>query len=99
MSESEYNYTLKYKKKFKDDLEKINRQGKSKNRDINDLNEIIGLLAQGIKLPEINKDHKLKGSSKGNKECHIKGDWLLEYRIKNDELILIRTGSHSELGL
>jgi mRNA interferase YafQ len=32
-------------------------------------------------------------------ECHIEPDWLLIYRIDKayNELILVRTGSHSEL--
>ncbi len=31
------------------------------------------------------------------RECHIESDWLLIYKRTKDELILIRTGSHSEL--
>lgn len=32
-------------------------------------------------------------------ECHIEPDWLLIYKYSNDELILllVATGSHSEL--
>ena len=32
-------------------------------------------------------------------ECHIEPDWLLIYKIQNEELILLlfSTGSHSEL--
>ena len=37
--------------------------------------------------------------SKIASECHIEPDWLLVYRINNDELILllVETGSHSDL--
>ena len=33
------------------------------------------------------------------RECHIKPDWLLIYRIDNEDLLLFlfRTGSHSDL--
>ncbi|WQY51773.1 type II toxin-antitoxin system YafQ family toxin [Helicobacter pylori] len=31
------------------------------------------------------------------RECHIKADILLVYLVKDDELILLRLGSHSEL--
>ncbi|MUU69568.1 type II toxin-antitoxin system mRNA interferase toxin, RelE/StbE family [Helicobacter pylori] len=31
------------------------------------------------------------------RECHIKPDILLVYLVKDDELILVRLGSHSEL--
>ena len=45
------------------------------------------------------KDHKLKGRYKGRRECHIKPDWLIIYKVdkKNKEIIFERTGSHAEL--
>ncbi|MCQ2806414.1 type II toxin-antitoxin system YafQ family toxin, partial [Helicobacter pylori] len=39
----------------------------------------------------------LKGKWKPFRECHIKPDVLLVYLVKDDELILLRLGSHSEL--
>ncbi|WP_162967296.1 type II toxin-antitoxin system mRNA interferase toxin, RelE/StbE family, partial [Helicobacter pylori] len=39
----------------------------------------------------------LKGKWKPFRECHIKADILLVYLVKDDELILVRLGSHSEL--
>ncbi|MDE7310133.1 MAG: type II toxin-antitoxin system YafQ family toxin [Eubacterium sp.] len=36
-------------------------------------------------LPLQNKDHDLKGNFAGKRECHIAPDWLLIYRIENDE--------------
>ncbi|MBQ3645399.1 MAG: type II toxin-antitoxin system mRNA interferase toxin, RelE/StbE family, partial [Synergistaceae bacterium] len=35
----------------------------------------------------------------GLRECHVQSDWLLVYRIDNDEvkLLLLRTGTHSDL--
>ncbi|MCU0288190.1 MAG: type II toxin-antitoxin system YafQ family toxin [Acidobacteria bacterium] len=41
----------------------------------------------------------MSGNWKDHMECHIEPDWLLIYRIdrKYNELILVRTGSHSEL--
>ncbi len=45
------------------------------------------------------RDHALKGEWNGYRELHISGDWLLIYRIEEDELqlVLTRTGSHDEL--
>ncbi|MBM6675804.1 type II toxin-antitoxin system YafQ family toxin [Olsenella uli] len=45
------------------------------------------------------RDHALKGEWGGYRELHISGDWLLVYRINEDELqlVLTRTGSHDEL--
>ena len=48
-------------------------------------------------LPKKYKDHSLIGNWRGHRECHIKPDWLLIYRIQEQELNLERTGSHSEL--
>ncbi|MBN1559513.1 type II toxin-antitoxin system mRNA interferase toxin, RelE/StbE family [candidate division KSB1 bacterium] len=33
----------------------------------------------------------------GSRECHIELDWLLIYENDDLELILIRTGSHTDL--
>jgi len=39
----------------------------------------------------------LIGSYHGCRECHVSPDWLLIYQTTETELILVRTGSHSEL--
>src|SRR5271166_3662648 len=41
--------------------------------------------------------HKLSGEWKGLWECHIEPDWLLIYDITSAEVLLIRTGAHSDL--
>lgn len=43
------------------------------------------------------KDHKLIEDYVGTRECHIETDWLLAYEDHDDEIILIRTVSHSDL--
>ncbi|WRF65322.1 type II toxin-antitoxin system YafQ family toxin [Helicobacter pylori] len=59
------------------------------------LKEVI--LRKKEPLPPQFKDHALKGVWKPYRECHIKADVLLVYLVKDDELILLRLGSHSEL--
>jgi len=59
--------------------------------------QIIQQLAQGESLEEKFRDHKLIGNYVGTRECHIEPDGLLIYEDHNDELILIRTGTHSDL--
>lgn len=63
------------------------------------LENVIDTLAKGENLPAKNKDHSLKGNLKEFRECHISPDWLLIYKIKESELILllVNTGSHSDL--
>ena len=45
------------------------------------------------------RDHALKGNWQGYRELHIDADWLLIYRIEQDELelVLTRAGSHDDL--
>lgn len=60
---------------------------------------VIEKLANGEILELKYKDHQLVGNYKNCRECHIKPDLLLIYRINNDilELALIEIGSHAEL--
>ena len=66
---------------------------------IEELDRVITMLANNLILPVKYKDHELSGVWKGFRECHIEPDWLLIYRVINNDLILtlIRTGSHSDL--
>lgn len=81
--------------KFLKDL----RLAKSKGLNLSLLEDVVNKIASGTKLDSKYKDHNLSGYYQGFRECHIKPDWLLIYRIDEDELMLflIRTGSHSDL--
>ncbi len=61
------------------------------------LSQVIGKLQAQEPLEPKHKDHKLKGNYKECRECHIKPNLLLIYRIIGENLHLIRLGSHSEL--
>jgi len=61
------------------------------------LSEVIDRLAAGDPLPAKLRDHPLKGGYAGCRECHLKPDLLLIYVLTQEELRLIRLGSHSEL--
>jgi len=63
------------------------------------LKEIIILLAENKTLDEKYKDHKLTGDFKDLRECHVKPDLLLVYKINNDilELALVQVGNHGSL--
>ncbi len=43
------------------------------------------------------KPHPLKGEWKNYWDCHIDPDWLLIYRITENEVLLARTGTHADL--
>lgn len=78
---------------FKKDYKKLSPQDKE------EVKRIIMRLANNEVLDPKYKDHKLIGNYKDCKECHIKPDLLLIYRIDANilELALVRTGNHSEL--
>lgn len=85
--------TIVRKSRFKKDFKKLLSSGK----DLEELAEFIRLLANDEPLAERHRDHALIGDYEGCRECHITTDWLLIYQLTNTELILVRTGSHSEL--
>ena len=90
-------YIVKYTNDFKKDIKRIKKQGK----DLEKIKNVINKLANGEELEEKYKNHMLTNSKryKNCGECHITPDWLLVYKINNNELILLlfATGSHSEL--
>ena len=59
--------------------------------------EIVYNLLNGEELEEKYKDHQLKENLKEYRECHIKPDLLLVYKIEGEILELIDIGSHSYL--
>ena len=87
--------TIKYETGFKKDYKRIVKRG----YDVSLLKEVIDKLANKIPLPKKYKDHGLSGNYVGFRECHITPDWLLIYKVDDNELILYltRTGSHSDL--
>jgi mRNA interferase YafQ len=66
-----------------------------------ELQKVITMLVNEEPLPKKYQDHALVNSRnyKDMRECHIEPDWLLIYKIVQDNLILklIRTGNHSDL--
>ncbi|GAA7222794.1 type II toxin-antitoxin system mRNA interferase toxin, HP0892 family [Helicobacter pylori] len=80
-------------KKFDKDLKILVKNG----FDLKLLYKVVENLAKEQPLDPKYKDHPLKGTLKDFRECHIKSDILLVYLVRDDELILVRLGSHSEL--
>ncbi len=81
------------RRQFRHDLKRQKRRGK----DIGDLIAAVELLAEQGALPSAYNPHKLSGEWSGVWECHIEPDWLLIYGVTDDEVLLIRTGSHADL--
>lgn len=79
--------------RFKKDLKRIAKRG----WDIDVLDAIISLLQLGAPLPKNAFSHKLSGAYKGSWECHVAPDWLLIYDVNEEEVFLVRTGTHADL--
>ncbi|CAN2040091.1 mRNA interferase toxin YafQ [Candidatus Magnetomoraceae bacterium gMMP-15] len=86
-------YPIRITRRFQKDIKRLKRSSK----DIEKLFFVINKLAEGEKLSRIYRDHPLKGVFKSKRDCHIEDDWILIYSIEDNELILYRTGSHSQL--
>lgn len=86
---------IRYENSFKRDYKKILKRGYNQES----FEEVLGILVNQKSLPQKYKDHPLSGNWGGFRECHIAPDWLLIYRINDNELelCLTRTGTHSDL--
>ena len=89
--------TIKRATAFKRDYKRI--KSTPLHKDIETLlPEIVDLLADDKPLGERHRDHGLGGNWKGHRECHLKPDLLLIYKLANQATLrLVRMGSHSEL--
>ena len=84
-------YQLQFTSQFKRAQKKLDK----KSRQLVD--SVVLQLANGESLPPKNFDHALKGKWRGHRECHVKPDLLLIYKIEKDILRLtcVHVGSHS----
>ena len=77
----------------KKDFKRIKKRGK----DLSKLKEVVSVIAKSEVLEERHRDHSLSGKWSGSRDCHIEPDWILIYRVDDENLFLERTGSHSDL--
>ena len=86
---------LVFSNRFKRDLKLLAKRG----LDLDLLDEVIEKLRKRQPLDKKYKDHSLTGDYAGFRECHVLPDWLLIYRIDEEELFLFlsRSGAHSGL--
>lgn len=90
-------YHVQYTSRFKKEFKKLLKQGKDENLFL----EVLNVIANGKELAEKYKNHKLINDKtfKECYKCHIQPDWLLVYKVQDNELVLLlfATGSHSDL--
>ncbi|MBP3763337.1 MAG: type II toxin-antitoxin system YafQ family toxin [Bacteroidales bacterium] len=88
-------YGIDYSTTFKKSYKRCIKRGLP----IEELNHVIKVLASGEPLDPKYKDHALTGNFTSYRECHIRPDWLLVYRINQlvELLYLQNTGTHSDI--
>ena len=78
------------------------REAKGRYRTVLDdaLVAVLRTLVAGKTLPAKYRDHALSGDWADHRDCHLRPDLILIYRLPDDDTLqLVRLGSHSELGL
>lgn len=86
--------TIRHTTRFKKDYR---RERKTDPRLDTALRAVVGMLVSGAALPEKFRDHPLAGQWKDYRDCHVRPDLVLVYRVTADEVELVRLGSHSDL--
>lgn len=88
-------YQIVITNKFKKDVKLLNKR----EYDMELIKRVIIQFEEEGKLPKIFKSHKLSGDFLGYWEAHIKPDWLIIWKVFDNEkeIWLVRTGTHSDL--
>jgi len=88
-------YSVVYTGQFKRSLKRCVKRG----LDIKVFTDTLDILQRTGSLPAHYQAHKLSGKYSECWECHMQPDWLLVWKQNRTELelILIDTGSHSDL--
>ena len=88
-----------FAKRFGKDWKRLERSGRYPMQELKDVMQF--LIENREPLPPAFFDHPLKGEWIDHRDCHVRGDWVLIYRInetpQGEEITFVRTGTHSEL--
>lgn len=83
-------------KQFVKDWQRLSHSGRYDMRRLKAA--MLLLVANDAPLPPEYLDHELSGERKGFRECHIGGDFLLIYDLREDDsIIFTRAGTHADL--
>ncbi len=87
-------FSASFTGQFKQDRKRARKRG----WDVERLDQTIERLIAGETLEPRYHVHKLRGGYLGHWECHIAPDFLLIWYLPSvEELVFVRTGSHSDL--
>jgi mRNA interferase YafQ len=87
-------------KQFGKDWKRLAKSGRYPMQELRDVMTL--LIANKALLPAEYKDHPLQGDWKDYRDCHVRGDWVLIYRIETEKdgtetIIFARTGTHADV--
>jgi mRNA interferase YafQ len=81
---------------FVKDWERLSHSGRYNMRHLKEV--MLLLIGNDSPLPPEYLDHELVGEWIGFRECHIGGDFLLIYELRQDgSVIFTRAGTHADL--
>ncbi len=80
-------------KRFERDVKRARKRGK----DLNKLFIIVAKLQKDEPREPKHRPRPLSGDWKPFWDCHIEPDWLLIYRVTDDAVYLVGTGTHADL--
>ena len=83
---------IKTTKQYRKDLKRL----LLRNFNLSKLDVLINLILNKNDLGQYGC-HFLSGKYLGFIDCHVENDWILIYQMTRTTLILIRTGTHSDL--
>ena len=72
-------YTPQFSKAFRKSYKKLRRSGKFPREEVE---KVVAILVRGENLQHKYQDHGLTGKMEGYRECHIRPDLLLIYKIE-----------------
>jgi mRNA interferase YafQ len=86
-------FNLDFTNRFKKDIKLCLKR----NYNISLLEVVLLELREKGELPLKYKPHLLSGNKDGLWECHIKSNWLMTWYFDKNTIVLVRTGTHSDL--
>ena len=88
---------IKIEKAFKKDIARDKKSGLYHDEDFELLKMMIIDLQNEQEIDEKFKRHPLKGNMKGFESIHLKGDWILIFKVDDEFLNLIMLGKHTQV--
>jgi mRNA interferase YafQ len=84
---------------FTNQFQRDYKRMKKRGADLEAIKAVMDRLIQELPLPSRHRDHRLSGNWHDHRDCHVKPDWVLIYRVEGAEITFVRTGTHSDLDL